>query len=121
MTVSRLLDTLAAAVIAPGVFLHEFAHAATARLLGAEKVALTDIGCRPAVSMTWSPDVPPWRIRVAHLAPTLLSPLAVAGAVALLSLQVTTMLDVAAGVMILGNTIVFVWPSQEDRHPEVTA
>lgn len=121
-----VLDRLGWLPVAPGMIAHEAIHAVTARLLSARETALTTIQGRPAVRIRWADSTPTWQKRVAHLAPTLLAPIAtvVGGAiigtiVTLEGISVTTKLVLI--ILIAANAAVFSYPSYEDRHPEVTS
>jgi len=106
-------DRLAAvaAVLCPTLPLHEATHYLAGRLLGAAEasVGLT------SWQATWPADTPAWRVRVAHLAPSLLS-LLVAPVVA----AALPHLPLSAWPYTLLLYGVYAWPSETDRHPETT-
>lgn len=118
MTLARLAGWLP---VLPGVMAHEAAHALVARVLGAS-VALTRTNRLPAVQMDWPAETPRAAVRVAHLAPTLLSPVALLGLLVLVDALGTMPLNpfTLTGVALLavGNTAAFAWPSASDRNPE---
>jgi len=119
----NVFDVLGWVMVAPGVIAHEATHAAVARLLGAQTTWVVEDGL-PQTRLGWPPAVAAWRIRVAHLAPTLVSPVAAGVALVLTGFAASRLPEVwfaVVAVVVAGNVAVFVFPSASDRRPEVLA
>jgi len=107
--------------LTPGVWLHERTHALVGRWVGAT-VTLEESSLGGRVVLSWSADVARWRIRVAHLAPTL-SGLAAA----VLGFPLLGVFDLGgwlasthgllAAVYVSVQWWLYSWPSAADRQP----
>lgn len=107
--------------LTPGVWLHERAHAVVGREAGAA-VALEESTLGGRVVLSWPADVARWRIRVAHLAPTLVG--LAAAVLAFLALGVfdlggwlASTQGLLASVYASVQWWLFSWPSAADRRP----
>lgn len=120
--VRRVWAALGWAPVLPGVVLHELAHAAAGRLFGATVGWSRLPDGRPVTQLAWPGTTPRWQIRVAHLAPTILTPVAAAvaiGALAVAGVGTSPTPYVAAwGLLLAGNVLAFAIPSDSDLHPE---
>lgn len=115
------LNSIGYLVVLPGLLAHEATHAVAAHLLRARDTTLITVQGRPAVRIEWQPSTPVWKKHIAHIAPTLLAPIAILFGAAGIGAAVqfispwTTALAVA--IVIAGNVLAFGYPSYEDRHP----
>lgn len=109
---------VAVVMVLPGIVAHEATHAVVAKLLGAVRVSWDSRGWRPTVVMEWPLTTSGWRIRVTHLAPTLLAPvgLLIFGSFAyvLVSVETSTINDLIIGLLAAGNAMAYALPSRED-------
>jgi hypothetical protein len=144
----RVLQTIAASIAFPGIAAHELVHAYTAKALGASEVryvagrvghtslhqlveALIGAetqpyahdGSLPAIEMDWPKGTETWRIRAAHLSPTLAAPLAVLLGWAIVKAaagSLPTTYAALVGLCVALNVAYFGDPSDADINPEVT-
>lgn len=105
----------------PGVFVHEWFHAVVGWLLGAD-VAVSTSGWGGVTELSWPAGAPRWRVRVAHLAPTLAAAAWVLVALTYLSVVgLGGWLGTPLGLLTAAYGSVQFWlvayPSEDDRRP----
>jgi hypothetical protein len=105
----------------PGVVGHTTIHAPLARAVGAEITPYKHDHGQPRVRIQWE-QTPAWRVRIAHLAPTILAPVVLlpgASVIAWALVELPPLIGLPVAATVLLNIVFFADPSEGDLKPEV--
>lgn len=108
-------------VATPGIIIHELVHAAAGYAAGA-RVQIDTSGWGGTTTLTWPLSTPRWKVRVVHLAPTLVGLVALLAAFASLAVvetggRLASPLGAFTAVYASVQFWLFTYPNEADRRP----